>query len=289
MGNVVQVPEWLVLIACVAIPVLLGLSALLSAGFRRPRTAERNSSPPILQEDGAARMLRLSAMELRSLALSLHGRTGQLAARVAAEAAARLTPPEFQPVPDPLMTEADCAALAQISAQLLTLTDDMQDHGSPIFAGRALKEEGVAVGTLLRDCISGLDAALAPGRRHWRIAEAADTLVLRADRRALRHVLSRVLADAVRHTRHDDWIEITCVTDATMVTLTVADEGLGLASTDASADSADTRGLPAGLALARSLMAAHGGQLHVEAATRVGTQVGLAFPTECIRAGIPAS
>jgi two-component system cell cycle sensor histidine kinase PleC len=47
----------------------------------------------------------------------------------------------------------------------------------------------------------------------------------------------------------------------------------------------ETRGVGVGLALARSLMQAHGGALALDSTAQVGTRVSLRFPTARVVAG----
>jgi cell cycle sensor histidine kinase DivJ len=106
---------------------------------------------------------------------------------------------------------------------------------------------------------------------------------LHADRRALNQILLRVLTNAARLSRQDDWIDISCSASHAGLTLFVADEGNGLPGLDPpwSEGRPDNRGLGLGLSLARALMAAHGGTLTVESAPRVGARVSLHFPAAC--------
>jgi signal transduction histidine kinase len=126
---------------------------------------------------------------------------------------------------------------------------------------------------------------------------------LRCDRRALRHAITRVLTDAMRNTRHDDWIDIGIAARADGLAVVIADEGKGTATPEpaernrvgahsgeagwdgagwqpeaAVMRAADSRGIGSRLALARGLMDAHGGRLEVEAWAGVGTKVSLVFP-----------
>jgi signal transduction histidine kinase len=114
-------------------------------------------------------------------------------------------------------------------------------------------------------------------------------LTLRFDPRALRHMLSRVLADAVRNTRQDDWIDIAPDEQETDLTVVIADEGAGTATPEAGRPSPrDSRGIGLRLTLARALMTAHGGRVEVEARAGIGTRVSLVFPETRVRRGTGA-
>jgi two-component system cell cycle sensor histidine kinase PleC len=136
-------------------------------------------------------------------------------------------------------------------------------------------------------------AQLAPGRRNWRIAPDFDALVLQVDRRALRGALLQVLARVIRMTREGDWIGLRLVVTPETLSLVVEDDGNGLGAEDlttpctpcASADGERTRGLGFGLAIARSLLEAHGGGLRLEAVRDIGARAWLTLPRDRLLAG----
>jgi len=177
-------------------------------------------------------------------------------------------------------------AVAAIAEQLLDVVDMVQDHALPGTQPPKLRKEKLCLGEVLTDAMAAAKGALEPGRRHWRVAPEIEGRQLVADRRALNQILLRVLTNAVRLSRHDDWIDIGCVASPGGFTLVIADEGNGLAGLDPPGfgDLPDNRGMGLGLSLARSLMAAHGGTLTVESTSRVGARVLLYFPVEPVAA-----
>ncbi len=224
-------------------------------------------------EQTATRLLRLAANELRGIGMTLHGHADRLAA-----------PGEGANI------TAHAIGLAASSAQILGLADELQDHTLPDVGTQSLREELVDPGEALNAAVAATALALDPGRRHWRVVPAQG-IHLWADRRALRHVLSRVLGDAARNTRQDDSIDLIVQPHADGLCLVVEDEGTGLANPEpGTAAPRDSRGIGLRLALARALMLAHGGRLEVEATAQVGTRVRLVFPAARVRdpLGMPA-
>ncbi len=215
-------------------------------------------------EAASTRILRLSAAELRETALTLLGHTDRLRAQDGGSAASHATP------------------IAAVTARVLNLADDLQDSAIPGAETRVIRDEPVVVGQLLRDAIAAVSATLDPSRRHWRVAPELLELTLVADRRALSQILLRVLGNAARFTRDEDWIDLALERHEDGVALVVADEGAGLAALAGVPEPApgNSRGIGLGLSLARVLMEAHGGTLTIETATRIGTRVALTFPLE---------
>jgi signal transduction histidine kinase len=217
-------------------------------------------------EQTATRLLRLAAHELRGIGMTLHGH------------ADRLSSPEGT-----AQIGVHAMGLAAASAQVLGLADELQDHTMPDIGTQSLREELVDPREVLNAAVEAAALALEPGRRHWRVS-VTHAPYLWADRRALRHILGRVLGDAARNTRQDDVIELRVLPHAEGLCVQVEDEGTGLASPEPVAGAQrDSRGIGLRLALARSLMLAHGGRLEVEAAAQVGTSVRLVFPATRLR------
>ena len=177
------------------------------------------------------------------------------------------------------------AAFEAEARHILALADAAAEAGGDAEAPRALREERVALAPLLRDAIRAASAQLGPGVRHWRVDPGLESLIVRADPRALRGALVQVLARAARATGEGDFIDIRAGTSAHAVSIVVEDEGLGLAVEDLAPQAHDggaerSRGLGLGLSLARALLRAHGGELVIEAAPGVGARTLLSLPAE---------
>ncbi len=238
------------------------LFSLLCAGMLwrlRARFAEIDARCAAAQEGEAhvTRALRLFAHELQSLALCLRGHVD------------RLTQERHQTAP----------SLAVVTSQLAQLADELALHLTPVSVTHQLRIAEFALAPLVAEAVGAMQAAIAPGQRHFRIAEGSrGDLILRVDHRAMRLILARVLAEAIRSSTQEDWIEISWEVSPTGLSLHVADEGAGTALPALAEVAQDSRGIGLRLALARSLVQAHGGTLEVEARVGVGTRVMIHLP-----------
>ncbi len=256
----------------VGIVILVGAALALFLCLRGVNAAraglgkERNTAHA--EEASALRLLRLAAEELRQARLSLQS------------AAERISKGLQENRPEDIAHEA--AAIAALATELLALADDLDDYGVSLDAPRALKEDAVSLEELISGAVAAVAATLGPSYRNWWIGEAVKALSLRADQRALQHVIKRLLVNAVRSSAEGDWIYIFSEPVEGGVAVIVEDEGgrLLTGDQDGEASGTQTRGIGLGLTLARALMEAHGGRLLMETAARIGTRVTLFFPAE---------
>ncbi len=176
--------------------------------------------------------------------------------------------------------EADAARLRREGTRLLDLSDEAGDTLATEAGARRLREEPLPLGTLVEAALAEVREPMS-GARHWRLDPDLDGLVVLGDRRALGRVLCQVLVRAARETCPGDWIGLRAVRSAEAVSLVVEDEGSGRSPGDlcaGSGGSEGTRGLATGLATARDLLRAHGGDLLVESAPGIGARAWLTLP-----------
>jgi signal transduction histidine kinase len=205
------------------------------------------------------RWLSLAAHELRSPGLSLLAEASRAMPR------------------DPSQGDA-LEALAQ---QVLRLSDDLAQFATGPTV-RRLEDGPAALGTVVDGAIAVVAAQIRPGRRHWHVDPSLRALTLKADRRALEGALAALLRRAARHSRDGDAVALRYVSASETIAIVVEDEGDGLPALDmaaeASAPPGGTRGLDLGLSLARSLAAAHGGDIKLESAPGIGARAWLTLP-----------
>jgi cell cycle sensor histidine kinase DivJ len=115
-----------------------------------------------------------------------------------------------------------------------------------------------------------------------------------ADKRALKQVLLNLLSNAVKFTDRGGRVTVSAKSDATHVTVTVQDTGIGIAAEDLSrlgdpffqARDAYNRpydGTGLGLSIVKGLVNLHGGALAIESEVGVGTSVTITLPIDCER------
>ncbi len=157
--------------------------------------------------------------------------------------------------------------------------------------------EPFALGGVVRDCCDlltlkandvGLDLVL-------RLPPDLPEIV--ADKRALKQVLLNLLSNAIKFTDRGGRVTVSAKSDATYVTVTVQDTGIGIAANDLSrlgdpffqARDAYNRpydGTGLGLSIVKGLVNLHGGTLSIESEVGVGTAVTIKLPIDCERGAL---
>jgi signal transduction histidine kinase len=244
--------------------VLLALAAAVGLAVARLRTALRAAQAESGRLDRLAvargRSLSLAAQELRGIASGM-GACGSVSGGSLC---------------------GGPGVLAEGPAQkLFRLADDLAE----VAAGserRTIHEAPAPLGPIVDGAIGVIERQIRPGRRHWQVDPALRRLTVKADGRALEGALAALLRRAASHSRDGDAIVLRWVVASETVAIVVEDEGDGLPAPDlvpdATAPLPGTRGLDLGLSLARSLAAAHGGDIRLETAPGIGARAWLTLP-----------
>ncbi|WP_426959213.1 sensor histidine kinase [Muricoccus radiodurans] len=175
------------------------------------------------------------------------------------------------------LDRSPAAAVELQARRLLRLAEEISDLVASEPGARRLEERAVVLGPLLKEVMTEVALPLGETSRLWRVSPEVETLTLLADLRALRRALCQALTRAVRETALGDLIAIRLVRAAETVAVVIEDEGAGLPSGDL-AGLDGTRGLAFGLASARELLRAHGGELTLETAPGIGARTWLTLP-----------
>lgn len=145
-----------------------------------------------------------------------------------------------------------------------------------------LEVQPVDLAVLAREAVDRLQDA---GALHDRKVEvvAGDPVVVPADAGRLRQVIANVVINAAEATSADGTIRIEAEGDADSGSLTIADDGAGIAPEilDQVFDPFVTtkpRGTGLGLAIAHAIVDAHGGRIAISSSPATGTRVSLRLP-----------
>jgi heavy metal sensor kinase len=189
------------------------------------------------------------------------------------------TPAEYKEAIGSMLEEVD--RLTNLVDTLLRLS-----HGD---AGTVrLARSAIDVGQLTRDVVSSL-GILAEERNQRVIVDAAEGIVVTADRLVLREAITNVVDNAIKYSPRASSISIRVSADRRNALITVADEGPGIAPQHRErifdrffrldeARSRDSGGAGLGLAIAKWAVEVNGGQISVESGTDRGAIFHIMLP-----------
>ena len=135
--------------------------------------------------------------------------------------------------------------------------------------------------------VVGFLEALAVDKGVRLVLEAELAPVIRADRTLLRRAMVNVVANAIHHTPQGGEVRVGATLDVGAVTITVSDNGNGIAQSDLAHvfdryfrgnENLDRDGSGLGLAIVKGIMTVHNGTAGIASSPNAGTQVTLVFP-----------
>ncbi|HYR93497.1 MAG TPA: HAMP domain-containing sensor histidine kinase [Methylomirabilota bacterium] len=168
---------------------------------------------------------------------------------------------------------------------LSRLIDDLRTVSIADAGALTLHREEIEVGRLIRDNVASFDPqATAAGVTLSVDADGAGIAMV--DPIRLREVLNNVIANALRYTPRGGSIVVGASGDDQRVTVTVRDTGAGIAPDvlphifDRFTHAPDSPGAGLGLAIAKSLVTAHGGEISATSTLGQGTEVRFTLPRQ---------
>jgi signal transduction histidine kinase len=233
------------------------LMAIWTRGPRRTRDMTSELEKAKQAEQAAIRRIRLASQDLRTIGLNLQGVADHLAS------------------PEPTIPND----LAVVAAAIFDIADDLHEFTMQAGPAHVLNEEPLKLAHILDGALTDVSNAIRPGRREWRVAASLSPVTVRADRRALRYVLTRILIVLVGSTGPQGTIEIeqTPHPEGLALVLT-ADASKALAGLTGSLLTEHGEAVEARLALAHTLFQAHGGRIELDLRPKEAARARLIFP-----------
>ena len=181
-----------------------------------------------------------------------------------------------------------CSDIKGSGTYLLDVINDILDM-SKIEAGRMqLEVENVALGEIIADAMR-VTAVNGDEKGVAMTMEAADNLVIKGDRRALKQILLNLLSNAVKFTPEGGRIAVKARVNGAAAVIAIEDTGIGIAKGALArigrpfeqVESQFTKthkGSGLGLAIAKSLVELHGGAMRIRSVEGRGTTVFVRLP-----------
>lgn len=167
---------------------------------------------------------------------------------------------------------------------LSRLIDDLRTLSLAGSGGLPLHREAMDVGALARDAVASFAPQADAGGVALHAEVEAGLPAVDADPVRIREVVSNLLSNALRHTPRGGTVTVAVGEAAGWVAVTVRDTGTGIAPEvlphlfERFARSAGSPGAGLGLAIAKGIVTAHGGEIGATSAPGAGTQVRFTLP-----------
>jgi len=188
--------------------------------------------------------------------------------------------------------ETNLRSLLDETNLLSRLVEDLRTLALAESGALKLKKEPADLTMLVRDATAAFQAQAEAAGVALTVETADDLPWLEIDPGRIRQVLSNLLANALRYTPAGGSIRVRVGMDAGRILLEVTDTGPGIPAEDLphvferfykSTDSGgkvphDSAGMGLGLAIAKHLVSAHGGEIHAESEVGRGTLIRVVLP-----------
>jgi two-component system OmpR family sensor kinase/two-component system sensor histidine kinase BaeS len=182
--------------------------------------------------------------------------------------------------------EAHLAAILDETKVLSRLVEDLRTLSLAESGALALHRESIDVGTLVRETVASFASQAEPVAVSLDAVVSSDLPQVDADPVRAREILSNLIANALRYTPHGGSVHVSASGDGAGVAIAVRDTGAGIEPDridrifDRFYKSPESRGAGLGLAIAKQLVLAHGGQISASSVIGEGTEVRFTLPAE---------
>ena len=175
---------------------------------------------------------------------------------------------------------------------LLELINDVLDLSKVELGGMELSDDAVDLGDTIRSCVRIVQGRMNGTHLEIKTSGLIDLPLLRADETKVRQILLNLLSNAAKFTEADDKVSVAAgMASGGSIYLTVSDTGIGMSKEELETAltmfgqvetgmTGPSEGTGLGLPLCKSLIEGHGGELHIESKSGVGTTVTVSFPPD---------
>ena len=265
----------------------------------RPLDAVMDAAGRVADGDYAVRVAEQGPLPFRALARAFNTMAGRLASqdRVRRDLMADLSHELRTPVSilqgklegllDGVYPRDDhqLTALLEETGVLSRLIDDLRTLALSESGALQLQKEPTDIADLARDVVDGFEASAAAARVSVTVDAQPNVPAADVDPVRVREVIANLVSNALRHTPAGGTIAVrVAAASAGAIQIVVEDTGTGMTSDDLAHafdrfhKGAGSRGSGLGLTIARSLVGAHGGEIHAASEVGKGTTVTVRLP-----------
>ena len=180
--------------------------------------------------------------------------------------------------------EAHLVAILDETKVLSRLVEDLRTLSLAESGALALHREAIDVGALVRETVDSLASRALPAGVSLEAQVPSGLPQVDADPVRGREILSNLIANALRYTPRGGQVTVTARAEGARVAIDVRDTGAGIAPEriarifDRFYKSPESRGAGLGLAIAKQLVEAHGGEISATSVVGEGTVVHFTLP-----------
>jgi signal transduction histidine kinase len=182
--------------------------------------------------------------------------------------------------------EAHLLAILDETKVLARLVEDLRTLSLAESGALALHREATDVGVLVRETVDAFASQAEPGGVLLEAQVPSGLPQVDADPVRAREILANLIANAIRYTPRGGRVSVEARSQDTAVAIEVRDTGAGIAPDrvdrifDRFYKSAESRGAGLGLAIAKQLVEAHGGEIAATSVVGEGTAIRFTLPAE---------
>ncbi len=183
--------------------------------------------------------------------------------------------------------DAHLRPVLEETQHLSRLIDDLRTLSLAESGALKLEKEPADLAVLLHEIAASFQAQAAQSGVTLVVAAAPDLPQVELDATRIRQVIANLVANALRYTPSGGQVRVSAALAAQPgqgMEVAVSDNGVGIPAEDLPYifdrfyKSRDSGGMGLGLAIARSLVLAHGGEMHVESVVGKGTTIRFTLP-----------